>query len=305
MQPTQTFLPLRKKHTDIETTLDPIEHLIDGKPDSVAYVDLMGNDQHLNYKSLVSQDPYRLPMPVDREGYDGIDTTYRYWAMGHTDWLNVQTAVSQFLGEPDDRKQKQRLLDFGGATGRFLRHAWAFGRDELELWGCDFAPANVNWTKRYLAPNIKFFLNSDLPHLPFSDGYFDVVTAFSVLTHIDQLEDVWLLELRRITKENGLLYITIQNDETWLAMRNRPEFISHFEKANQFDSTIHVTPEIFSKPIPLPRIVFRMSRDTTYNCNVWFSSEYVMKQWSRFFKIHRIVPCAHNRFQSVVLMSPA
>ena len=56
-------------------------------------------------------------------------------------------------------------------------------------------------------------------------------------------------------------------------MQNRPEFMAHFEKANQFDSTIHVSPEIFTQPIPLPRIVFRMSKDTTYNCNVWCCRE--------------------------------
>lgn len=296
--------PVRQKHTDIETTLDPIANLIEGKPDSVAYVDLLGNELQLDYKPLVSKDPFRLPMPVDREGYDDVGTTFRYWAMGHTDWLNVQSGVKQYLGDVSESGQKRRLFDFGGATGRFLRHAWAFGREAFDLWGCDFAPANVEWTRRYLSPDIKFILNFDLPHLPFSDRYFDIVTAFSVFTHIDQLEESWLLELRRITRPDGLLYITIQNDETWLSMQNRSEFMAHFEKANQFDSTIHVSPEIFSSPIPLPRIVFRMSKDPTYNCNVWFSSDYVMDRWSRFFKIHRIVPCAHNRFQSVVLMSP-
>lgn len=298
------MLPTRHKHTDFETTLDPIANLVHGKPDTVSYTDLNGVDQQLEYKSLVAQDPCRLPMPIDREGYNDVETSYRYWAMGHTDWINVNSASKQYLVESPSDDQRRRLFDFGGATGRFLRHAWAFGREEFDLWGCDFAPANVNWTQRYLSPDIKFILNSDLPHLPFSDGYFDIVTAFSVFTHIDQLEDSWLLELRRITRAGGLLYITIQNDETWLSMQNRPEFMAHFEKANQFDSTIHVSPEIFTQPIPLPRIVFRMSKDTTYNCNVWCSNDYVNQRWSRFFKIHRIAPCGHKRFQSVVLMSP-
>ena len=41
------------------------------------------------------------------------------------------------------------------------------------------------------------------PHLPFADGYFDFAYCSSVFTHISDLADAWLLELRRIVRSGG------------------------------------------------------------------------------------------------------
>ena len=49
------------------------------------------------------------------------------------------------------------------------------------------------------------------PHLPFEDKYFDVIYCGSVFTHMDDLADAWLLELKRITRPSGRTYITIHD----------------------------------------------------------------------------------------------
>ena len=62
---------------------------------------------------------------------------------------------------------------------------------------------------------LRVFLNGFAPPLPLPDAHFDVVTAFSVFTHIDELDSPWLLELRRILKPGGLLDATIHDETTW------------------------------------------------------------------------------------------
>jgi ubiquinone/menaquinone biosynthesis C-methylase UbiE len=54
-------------------------------------------------------------------------------------------------------------------------------------------------------------VNTILPHLPFEDRYFDVVYAGSVFTHIDDLATTWFLELRRVLRAGGMLYVTIHD----------------------------------------------------------------------------------------------
>jgi SAM-dependent methyltransferase len=62
-----------------------------------------------------------------------------------------------------------------------------------------------------LEPPFHFLVNTILPHLPFEDRYFDVVYAGAVFTHIDDLAKTWFLELRRVLRAGGKLYVTIHD----------------------------------------------------------------------------------------------
>ena len=299
---------VRGKHT-CDQVLPPVKDLIGDGHGILNFVDLEGIERKLDYRALVDLDPMPIPMPVDREGYGTVENSAHFWATGHGDWLNVCDAIERYLDfdsneQTEFPKKKIRLLDFGCATARFLRHCWAFGRDTLDIWGCDFAPANVAWVKKHLVDDIKIFLNTDVPHLPFEDGYFDVVTAFSVLTHIDLMEDAWLLELRRITRPGGLLYLTIQNQATWNKVADRPGSLQHMLKANDVPGNLAVSEELFRAAMPQDRIVLRMSNDDIYNCNVWFTNQYIHTHWSRYFEIQHIADNAHTGYQSPVIMKP-
>ncbi len=293
---------VREKKTQVDKTLPPVSELVaDREYTMVNRIDLDGNASQIDYRELAAADPHPNPMPVDREGYGSIDTTHYQWASGHSDWLNVRDAVDRYHTGPQ-RESKFRLLDFGCATGRFMRHAWAFGRDRYDVWGCDFAPANIEWGKRHLTPEMKFILNTSLAHLPFPDGYFDVVTAFSVFTHIDLFEDAWLLELRRITSRDGVLYLTVQNDDTWNVILERPWSLEHLKVANKFEGNMKITDDIFQRPMPQDRIVLKMSADKTYDRNVWVSNKHIREIWGRYFDVVHIAPLAHGRYQTPVIL---
>lgn len=290
----------REKHTDIENVLPPIADLVIGQPHTtLRYIDLDGGDHRFQYRDLIDKDPYPIPMPVDREGYCTLETSHQYWASGYCDWMNVEEAIKRFW---TSARPPEKLYDFGCATGRFLRHVMTFS--DLEPHGSDLAPANVNWVKRHLPDQIKVVSNSAKPELPFADGSFDIVTAFSVFTHIDEGEADWLQELGRVVRPDGLLYLTIQNQATWDMVNDRPRSYERMEQANSVDGNIPITRELFAAPMPEERIVMRMSAADVYNCNVWHTNDYIRQHWSRDFEILQIADNAHTAYQSPVIMQP-
>ena len=295
-------LGVRVKETDVENSLPPISELLAQQDRKVYhYENLSGERVNVDLEPLVHRDLMRLPLPIDREGYCLENKTPRYWFTGLADWLNVQEAVQRF---GSGSRERLRVLDFGCASGRFLRHVWQDRREWIaDIWGCDYSPQNVDWCQRYLEPEIKVILNHEVPHLPFADGYFDLITAFSVFTHIDQLADAWLLELRRITRPGGLLYITFANQATWNKVLGRAQEFKWLQKANKFSvNSIVVDEQLFASPMPAERIAWQMNDDPVYNKNVWFTDEYVHRHWGRFLNVREIVDCGHLSYQSVAIL---
>lgn len=108
-----------------------------------------------------------------------------------------------------------RILDLGCCTGRMIRHLEPYSKD-CEIWGTDIDARAIYWCKAnmsLLSP-FRFATTTTIPHLPFEDQYFDFIYTGSVLTHIDDLADAWLLEIRRILKPSGRFYITIHDKNT-------------------------------------------------------------------------------------------
>ncbi|MFZ1320195.1 MAG: class I SAM-dependent methyltransferase [Ignavibacteria bacterium] len=139
---------------------------------------------------------------------------------------------------------KDNVLDFGCGAGRMIRWLNSFS-DECEIWGTDISSDHIFWANQYLTPPFNFATTTTVPHLPFEDGYFNLIYSGSVFTHIDDLAEAWFLELRRICSKNAYLYITINDKHTielldtiyndkWLSiyMNNFPLF---FENKKNFE----------------------------------------------------------------------
>jgi len=97
-------------------------------------------------------------------------------------------------------------LDFGCATGRVIRHFGA-AEPQIKTYGCDINRMHVDWCAKYLPENITVFQNHSIPTLSLPDNSIDMVSAFSVFTHIEAFETSWLMELRRILRPGGRLAI--------------------------------------------------------------------------------------------------
>jgi len=269
------------------------------------YFDLQGNETKLDLTDLIDKDPWPLPQPIDREGYHSVENSHFYWASGLMDWRNVESAINEFKIGDSVKDRPIRILDFGCSSGRVLRHMLAFGKDKYDIWGTDLGHENIEWMKRHLPNDIKSFSNTALPQLPIANDFFDVVTGLSVFPHFEYLSDAWLLELCRITRPDGLLYMTIANEATWLDSVNRESTINYFTRTNEIPGNEPMSKSSFETVFDGPRWLRRTSSENTFNCYIWHKNEFIEKSWARFVKVHRIVDFAHMRHHAVVLAQPA
>lgn len=238
------------------------------------------------FEAQLQRDSMPIPSARDREGYYG-DRHFEYWLSGLRDYLKVNEMCSGL------ERRAGRVLDFGGATGRVARHFYSQD-DFAEVMICDVNINNVDWVIEHFPSGVGAFKNGALPALPIPDQYFDIVTAFSVFTHMSEYELAWLYELRRILKPNGFLYATVHNDDTWNILPstwvyNTLMLSEAFQEAYKPQSKLK------------ERLIFEYSTESVYNCNAFHPNSYIHRVWGRIFKVERITPICHS-YQSAVLL---
>lgn len=110
-------------------------------------------------------------------------------------------------GRPVD--ELDALLDFGCGCGRVLRH---WNGVAAEVHGRDADPAAIEWCRRNLT-FASVAVNRAEPPLADADASFDLVYAFSVLTHLpERLQVAWIGELERILRPGGLLLVSTHGE---------------------------------------------------------------------------------------------
>ena len=221
-------------------------------------------------RERVLRDPYPLPADVNREGYCPGDHI-AFWLNGHADYMKTVETVAPHGCTGG------RVYDFGGGTGRVFRH-FAAQSDAWEVWSSDFRLSSVEWNLQNYPRAIRAFANTSTPTLPLPDGYFDLVTAYSVFTHIAETETQWLLELRRILKVGGIAYLSFHDETTW----NED---SHLRQLAVATSEIPDTASM-----PRGKTVARWREDDPYNCNVFHDADYIQRVWGRYFELLAIKP---------------
>jgi ubiquinone/menaquinone biosynthesis C-methylase UbiE len=242
--------------------------------------------EELDYDDLIRRDRAPMPGEKNRELYFG-EHHLAYWLSGYRDYRKTLAAVEPY------GICSGRCYDFGGSTGRVFRH-FAFQSDKWDVWSSDFKISSVEWNLRYFPTSIKVLLNNSNPSLPLPDNYFDLVTAYSVFTHINEPETSWLLELRRILKIGSVAYISIHDEATW----SNPE-------QSLRDTIVQFRPDIADlTEMPKGKTVVTWTDEDPYNCNVFHSREHIESVWGRYFEICEIKSCYLDRQAVVVCRRP-
>ncbi len=249
--------------------------------------ELLGGKSLLEF---IKKDHYPIPATTDREGYNpNFDS--RYFLTGLSDYLKIATTAKKY--DVDIKS----YFDFGCASGRVLRHFCA--QSEIQdLWGSDINGRHIKWLNDHLPERLKVIHNSCIPHIPIADNSMDVVSAFSVFTHIDTFETAWLAELYRILKPGGLCYLTVHNDDTWKLLQNAGPENGVLSRFRQIDPNFD---ELLMNDIPKERRCFRYTPVGPYRALVLHSNDYLHKTWGRFFDILEIRGKAHGYIQSVLI----
>jgi SAM-dependent methyltransferase len=145
-------------------------------------------------------------------------TVDEYLANGRRD---VEIMLDLVSATGHDVTKSGDIFELGCADGRMLRWLEPFAADR-EIWGSDIDAGRILWCKQHLSPPFRFLTNTIVPHLPFEERKFGFIFAGSVFSHIDDLADAWLAELRRILAPGGILFITVhlKNDVALLESKN-------------------------------------------------------------------------------------
>jgi SAM-dependent methyltransferase len=115
------------------------------------------------------------------------------------------------------------LLDWGCGCGRVLRH-WS-DLSETGVFGCDIDRRMVAWCNDHL-PFAEVALNDLSPPLPYERSTFDLIYAFSVMTHLsEELQHAWIEECRRVLRPGGFLLFSTLGE--YYASRDRLSEAEH------------------------------------------------------------------------------
>ena len=192
--------------------------------------------------------------------------------------------------------QNARCLDFGCGGGRMLRHIPAVIPDG-EYWGCDTESRAIAWAQNYLGEQFRLLTNLREPHLPFEDGYFDFIYAGSVFSHINDMSEFWMLELRRIAKTgSGVLYLTFHDDSS-LEFIRKQETQGAARYYEQLFVKNSVAEPLFFKDYN--RIV--IGRDS-YSSQVFFKTEWLKVLLKKFFTRVELIPKGYGWQTAAVLV---
>ena len=246
----------------------------------------------VNLANMLANDDVPIPVPTDRENYlPGFDE--KYWLFGLADYLKVMQSAAKYGVHPTS------VLDFGCASGRVLRH-FAAQTNIKNIWGSDINRRHIRWLYEHMPMHVRPVFNHCIPSLPIPDASIDVITAFSVFTHIDTFEIHWLAELSRILSEGGICYLTVHNEDTWKLLageENNPQ-------NRLVQSMIGIDPAVveqLKQPMPGDRLVYRFAQQGPYRAQVFLSNRHLETVWGRFFSIEEIIPQHHQRQTVVVL----
>jgi len=166
----------------------------------------------------------------------------------------------------------EALLDWGCGCGRVLRH-WAH-EDGTRVQGCDINPRMVDWCNENL-PFVDAAVNALRPPLPFEDAQFDLVYAFSVMTHLsEKLQHEWVAECRRVLKPYGSFVFSTLGAHYVSRDRLTPDERRSFEAGNL--------------------VVLYEGSPGTSLCSAYHPHDYVARELARGFDVVAFRPAADD-----------
>jgi SAM-dependent methyltransferase len=227
-----------------------------------------------------------LPVPP-QEFWEGWGEVLDHYLDSGRD--DIAAMLSVFDAAGIAHSDFRRVLDFGCASGRMLRYFPR--RDDGEYWGVDIKARHIAWCQQHLSPPFFFAATTTFPHLPFEDGSFDLVYCGSVFTHISDLADAWLLELRRILRPGGLAYVTIHDEHSIeMLFENYPDR-GLTRTLRRFDGETGAVTNL--------ETFFALG--TEPRTQVFYDSSYLSGKWSRFVEVVSLTPRAMD-YQTAYLL---
>lgn len=132
------------------------------------------------------------------------DTYNHRMQMVSPDLAANQVRYDPYLHDLEPARQNNRLLDVGCATGEFLAAARARG---WEVFGVETAHEGAAQAHTLTGAQVHV---GGLDTAPFEPGYFDVVTLWDVIEHLQDPAD-YIARIARLVRPGGMLGLSTPN----------------------------------------------------------------------------------------------
>ena len=153
---------------------------------------------------------------IERIGDDPGDTVDRYLEVGR----RHRELVESYL-PPDWAWSGKTYLDWGSGAGRLIRHFVPEAATN-RIMAADIHEPSVDWINVNLAP-IEGIAVGVEPGVPLAEESVDLVTGFSVMTHVTDHWAGWLLEIRRVLRPGGLALFSTCGESMIPVLLKHPE----------------------------------------------------------------------------------
>lgn len=258
-------------------------------PDGFARLNVTGRfgEHRLSYRTAwYLADPAReqaMPSRAQIERVIGNGDAWAFTLGGATIVKRFEQLLLERFGRP--LASFEAVLDWGCGAGRLTRYLSLLAPS---VTGIDIDADNVASCARTL-PDARFLHVDLMPPTPLPDAAFDLVVGLSVLTHLaEPVQDAWLQELRRITRPDALLLLSVQGLAQMALYGTPPELHREAHRHGILDAGANTQ---------LQEVV----EDASYYRNVMHSPDYIMARWSRWFDVLDIVGGTAGN-QDVVLL---
>lgn len=253
-------------------------------------------------KTIFSRDLGALgPLPPTRLMLRaaGNENSDFFRADGQRTFADFASAVERHGGF----SRVRRMLDWGSGCGRVTAHFLADGRIG-EVHGVDIDGEATAWCQAAL-PGGRFQQTGAYPPLPFPEGHFDLVVAYSVFTHLAlDLQRAWLREMRRVLAPGGLLLATVHGEFAALFNLPRHKPRSLLERARLFLGRRPVINGGIVDSIP-DHALDGIAPDGYYR-GVFQTKRFTLREWSRILDVVEFRDAGVGNYQDlVVLKKPA
>jgi SAM-dependent methyltransferase len=145
--------------------------------------------------------------PADSTQEQFVGSAGRHSLLEGFTFYKVVKAYAETMGRSVDKHT--RMMDFGCGWGRMLR-CFLKDVDANNLYGTDVDSNIIAFCQGAFAYG-RFSVVPALPPVEFPAGFFDIIYAYSVFSHLNEDTHLkWVEEFSRILKAGGLLLVTTQ-----------------------------------------------------------------------------------------------
>ncbi len=239
-----------------------------------------------NYSAPIPSMEYRVRVG----GHYSIDS---FFVSGKNCYEPIKKAMLTYQSDPIENL---KILDFGAGCGRTLQF---FYSDNSNIFATDVDSSAMDYLAKAF-PQANVACNQYDPPLEYDDDFFDIVYSVSIWTHLPvSKQKLWLNEISRILKPNGLALITVLGNYSLTGQSSA--------KKSQFN----VTPEKLEKEgiiyYEYPQVSLSMGSkffpwETQSYGVTYHSKKYIFQELTEKFEVLDIQQGVIDNLQDLVVL---